>query len=281
MRSYKVALIALSLLGSASLARIASAAPADQALWLKTPSGALRAHAYASATLSAHPRLVVVLHGDLDHPGYHYRFAKMAAAALPDTVAVGLLRPGYVDAEGDKSDGVRGAMTADNYTPEVLASLGAAIADLKSRYAARDVTLVGHSGGSALSADLLELRPDLAKRALLVSCPCDLGPFRRHMLFKQMNPVWLLPTHSLSPMDRTGALAGDQIAMVVGGADDVAPIQLTERFATAASQAHAKVSVQILPGRPHDILLEPAVLDALRRFQDEAATAETAKASAK
>ena len=139
---------ALALLLMTSAAQAAPAPPAAQALWLATPLGRLRAYAFASPALSAHPRLIVVLHGDLDHPGYHYRFARMAAAALPDTVAVGVLRPGYTDSEGDRSDGVRGAMTADNYTPQVLASLAAVIAGLKARYRARDVTLVGHSGGS-------------------------------------------------------------------------------------------------------------------------------------
>ena len=97
------------------------------------------------------------------------------------------------------------------------------------------------------------------------------------MLLKQMSPAWLLPTKSISPMSKTKALAGDPILMLVGGADDVAPVRLTETFAAAARQANARVTVQILPGQSHDILMEPAVLDALRRFQAEAKPADVAE----
>ena len=101
-----------------------------------------------------------------------------------------------------------------------------------------------------------------------MSCPCDVPAFRLHMLFKQLSPGWLIPTRSLSPMNRAAALADDDIAMVVGGDDDVAPERFSQAFAAAARRAGARVALQVLPGKSHNILLEPPVLAALGRLQD-------------
>src|ERR1700737_478520 len=84
------------------------------------------------------------------------------------------LRPGYSDGE-DRSDGMRGETTGDNYTPEVVNAVATAISELKAGYHPRRVVLVGHSGGSAIMANLLGQQASIADAALLVSCPCDLA----------------------------------------------------------------------------------------------------------
>jgi len=91
----------------------------------------------------------------------------------------------------------RGLADGDNYTPERLDQLAAAIKEAQVRYHARETVLVGRSGGAASSALLMARRPDLAPHALLVSYPCDLGRWRRHMLVLQKNPIWLRPVSSL------------------------------------------------------------------------------------
>jgi pimeloyl-ACP methyl ester carboxylesterase len=42
---------------------------------------------------------------------------------------------------------------------------------MRNAYHPRTTLIVGHSGGSAIAADLIALRPELAGAALLVSCP--------------------------------------------------------------------------------------------------------------
>src|SRR5690349_12061074 len=92
-------LIALVCCLAGSCAREAPAKPdaafgrGGERLWLPVTGGRLKAEAYSSAQLSAHPVLVVVLHGDLfdPTPSYQYAFAQLVtqganAPALPPAI---------------------------------------------------------------------------------------------------------------------------------------------------------------------------------------------------
>jgi hypothetical protein len=100
--------------------------------WFSVAQGQMKGRVYSTETLSLHPILVVVLHGDVPTPppGYHYDFAQAltegfdsikdlpasvrpvfgASPKIGNLVAVGLTRPGYLDRDGDRSDG-EGAWT--------------------------------------------------------------------------------------------------------------------------------------------------------------------------
>jgi hypothetical protein len=73
--------------------------------------------------------LIVVLHGDapFHNPGYQYAFASMLEKAAPGVVIDALLRPGYSDPYGLKSDGDRGFATGENYTAEVISDIAKSI----------------------------------------------------------------------------------------------------------------------------------------------------------
>lgn len=71
-------------------------------------------------------------------------------ARVDDVVAAGLLRPGYTDNAGARSDGQRGEARSDNYTVEVVDDVATAVRTLAKRFMARRVILVGHSGARRL-----------------------------------------------------------------------------------------------------------------------------------
>jgi predicted esterase len=246
-----------------------TAVAADQAIQVQGGPWRLAGRAYQSARLSAHPHLLVVLHGDAPgiNPSYQYAFAQHAAVALGDVIAVGLLRPGYADGLGGKSEGSRGWAIADNYTPGDIASVAEAVKALKQRYHAADLTLAGHSGGAALAADIIALYPHLAARALIVSCPCDVAAFRHSMLKLQFNPLWLWPVDAVSPRDHMAQIPHDTVVrMVVGGNDPIAPPRLTFAFASALKHMGGNVSVAVLKGEGHEVFLEPAVFVRLQQL---------------
>jgi pimeloyl-ACP methyl ester carboxylesterase len=231
--------------------------------WLTTPSGRLKAQTFISPKAGDHPVLVVVLHGDapFNRPGYQYDFAR-EAAGTGDVAVAAILRPGYTDPSGDRSSGERGLTTGDNYTRDRIDMIAAAIGELRQRHNARAVILVGHSGGAAISADLLALHPHLAQAALLVSCPCDLPAWRAHMKATQRAAIWDRPVSSLSPIALAAQVPrGDRVRMIVGSIDNVAPPGLTEAYAAALRSVDVEVTE--LPGKGHEIFLEPAVQDQL------------------
>jgi predicted esterase len=219
-------------------------------LWLTSNGLRLKTKIYNSAKLDQAPVLIVVLHGDSPFrpPSYQYVFARRLAQQLENAVVAAVLRPGYTDDVHDRSDGERGMTTGDNYTPLVVDAIAGVIDQLKARVHPRCAIVIGHSGGAAIAADALGRRPSAVNAALLVSCPCDLRVWRRHMLPVQKNPIWLLPVKSISPIDVVDKVSPSvRVRMLVGSADDVAPPALTQEYAGALRKHGGNVSVITAP----------------------------------
>ncbi|HUO34585.1 MAG TPA: prolyl oligopeptidase family serine peptidase [Candidatus Acidoferrum sp.] len=239
---------------------------AGETVWVTANGLRLKARAYHSPQMSNHPVLVIVLHGDspFHAPSYQYIFARIAAAEIPNIIAAAVLRPGYTDDVGDTSSGIRGHTTGDNYTPENVGAIASAATQLKAKYDASKVIMAGHSGGATISADILGRAPGVADGALLVSCPCDVYAFRKHMAQKQLNPMWLEPVKSLSPLDWVPEIPSTTLVrMLVGDKDSIAPPELTQEYATALRARHIDVVVTEVPGKDHEIFLEPVVFEQL------------------
>jgi predicted esterase len=190
--------------------------------------------------------------------------ASKAASQIRGVIAAALVRPGYTDDEGDTSDGVMGKTNGDNYTPEVLKQLDAAVGQLKSQFHPSAVILVGHSGGAAITADLIARDNGLATAALLLSCPCDVPAWRKHMNTLRPNPTWDEPVTSISPMSVVDKISPKtQVWMMVGDKDEVAPPEFTERYAYALRKHGIEPQVTVLPGRGHNIIFDGAAIQQL------------------
>lgn len=263
----------------------------SEALWIPVRGGPIKATLYRSADLARHPTLVVVLHGDLldprEVPSYHYAFAHRVAIQNTDVVVAALLRPGYTDGAGDQSGGWKGHAAGDNYTPEVIDTIGRAIDELRQRVAASATVLVGHSGGATIAADLIGRQPRDLNAALLVSCPCDVGRWRRHMAWNQVQALdlaaflFLLPAQSLSPIDLVPNVPTSvAVDLVVGAQDAIAPPVLTEQYAAALRRRGITVTTTIAPGLGHNILLSPPVFQRLRGLLNRLGGAATADSTA-
>jgi len=242
-------------------------ADAGTTMWVTTTQR-LKVKVYESAGLSTSPILIVVVHGDSPDrpPTYQYRFAQAAAAAIPGTVVAAVLRPGYDDGE-ERSDGMRGETTGDNYTPEVLDAVAAAISELQGRYRPRRVILVGHSGGSAIVGNLIGHHPGIANAILLVSCVCDLEAWRKHMQATKGGKIWERPVRSLSPLALVRQIpVSTQVSLLVGGDDQTTPPSLSDAYAAALRDRGIPVDMTVVPGLGHNILLEPVAMDRLKQI---------------
>jgi len=269
--------------------------------WIDVPGGRLKTRAYSTETLSAHPTLVVFVHGDVPIPHEdQYIFSQLfaegagapeallsrvrtalgdalvddlaTAAPSTDVVVVGVVRPGYSDAEGDTSDGEQGMALADNYTPEVVDAVAAAVARLKAEYSAGAVVMVGHSGGGAIAADLLGRHPDAADGALLIACGCDPVAWRDIMRTGQFADLdWSHPYRSLSPMDLATSVAADtKVRLLAGDNDDTVPPEHTLAYAQALASRGLDVQATIAPGYGHnDISFSPLAFDTLKALIED------------
>ena len=185
---------------------------------------------------------------------------------MTDVVAVGLLRPGYADPFGRRSDPQSGPATGNNYTPAVTAQMAGAIAELKARYHPSRVILVGHSGGGAVVANLLEADPRVADAALIASCPCDLAAWRL-----KMDRFGRKGSHkdSLSPLEGVARLPhGVPITVMVGAKDNTVGVDNSTRFQVAAQAAGAQATLEVVPGAGHMMMDDPAALNGVRTLTD-------------
>jgi pimeloyl-ACP methyl ester carboxylesterase len=219
----------------------------------------LRGHVFQGKGVSEHPVLLVVLHGDLG-TDYINNFAEQAADDR-DVVAVALLRPGYSDKHGDVSDGSKGQTNGDSYNATNTDAIADAIVNLKQQFHARKVVLAGHSGGAAISANILGRHPDVADAALLVSCPCNVPVWRRHMFRTFHYPEFKGTISTLSPIDLVAGLSDKvEVTMLVGTKDDVAPPSLSRSYLAAGAKFHKHVLLREIPDAQHNMLLEPVVM---------------------
>lgn len=266
------ALLLLSVLPACSQQTAPTTPPAATTQWLEGNGWKLKTSIYQSEKLSAHPVLIVVLHGDLlgfrqvPRSTYHYVFADQVTRQMEDVVVAAVLRPGYRDHTGERSDGDQGLATGDNYTPEVVDAVAEVIEQLKSRFSPSLTVLMGHSGGAAITGNLLGRVPSAVDGALLLACPCNLGEWREFMKRKQGNsPIWSAPIHSLSPQELAGSVSSRvHVAVLVGADDDVAPPSMSSAYAETLKKHVDNVTLTIAPNLGHEILLEPVTYDSLK-----------------
>ncbi|HTD96317.1 MAG TPA: alpha/beta fold hydrolase [Edaphobacter sp.] len=223
---------------------------------------------YVTGAAGSAGAMVVVLHGDAPYnkPRYQYGFASEVADAVPGTRVVALLRPGYADPYGAKSDGHRGFASGENYTLEVTNDIAAAIEALKAQWGASKVILVGHSGGATIAANVAALHPGLVQHVFLVACPCDVPVFRRHMAELQRNPIWLLPVHSLSPQETLDRMEkGTEVTAISGENDPLALPVYARDYVAKAKERGVSASMITIPGKGHEVLDEAIVIEEIAK----------------
>lgn len=275
MRTKDGAALLLSLIGLVALAVPAHADDATDAATV-VQGGPYRLHAqtFTGEKTGSEPLLVVVIHGDspFSAPSYQYLFAANVAARHPDVVAVGLLRPGYADPDGNQSEGERGLTNGDNWHAGNTDAIAAAIKELADRHDARKTIVVGHSGGAAITANMLGRHAELIDAALLVGCPCgDLKAWRESMFKLTAAPVFEGDIETLSPITLVDGLSpAADIVMMVGSEDGITPPVFSESYVAAAAEAGKEIELVRAAGKPHDMLLDDIVYAKLSEMLDRA-----------
>ncbi len=238
-------------------------AHADEQSWIQGGPYRLRVWAFLSEEKGESPILVVVIHGDapFHEPDYQYVFADKVAATHKGVVAVGLLRPGYTDPQGNQSQGERGQAVGDSFNVTNTEAIADAIGGLKRRWNARKVVVAAHSGGGTLAANVFCRHRALIDKALLVSSIYDVAKWRQHMFEQTGEPVFQGDIETLSPIEQVTEMSNQvEVTLMVGSQDEKAPPDFSEHFEAVAVRHGKKVRLVRLEGRGHEMFLDPAVL---------------------
>jgi predicted esterase len=236
---------------------------------LQTSHGIQYARVFGENDKETNEYLVVVLHGDAPNgpPSYQYTFAEELANHIPGSIVAALLRPGYSDASGLRSAGRRGLTYGDNYTPAQLTAITEAIKELRNQYSVGKVFLVGHSGGAAITANIMGLEPDLAHTSVLLCCPCDLGLWREHMHNEFGGLFWRFPVRSISPLTVVEYISDSaRIRLIIGADDNITPPKFSQIYADELSRLGLDFDLTLLPDRGHEILNDKESFIQIRTF---------------
>jgi len=220
---------------------------------------------YRSTNVTDKPILLVALHGDapFNNPGYQYRFAKLVANMNSNVISVGMLRPGYSDPAGRTSDGAKGDAVGDNYDEKRVNQVAQAITVLKRQYSPSKIILAGHSGGAAITANLVSLFPLLIDHAFIVSCPCDVNAWRDGMFLLTNKSIFKRNIRTLSPIELTSHLRKKTVISIFVGKDDkVALPILSKKYKKAVAEHGVKVTLELIEGQ-HEIFLSPEIINAI------------------
>lgn len=196
---------------------------------------------YVSAGPAA-DTMAVFLHGDVSsgrNGDYMLSSAQKFVKDVPGARAVVLLRPGYFDRDNRVSEG-SDCGRRDCYTKQVVAIVADAMAQLKTRFGAKAVWGLGHSGGSAILANVMVSRPDLIDGAVLTSCPCDIRAWKPH---------W---TSSLSPLDGVAGVSRTTRVIAITGRNDVNTVPLIAQRYIEALRAAGRDAKFITVDGTHD-----------------------------
>ena len=261
----------ISLFISLSLTQTAFASCDDVLTEVFANGSCTKIKTYKTKELSEKPLLLIALHGDspFNNPSYQYFFAKKVVSKSSNMIGVGMLRPGYEDQDNRVSDGVRGDAVGDNYDKSRVAQIAEAITKLKQQYQPHKVVLAGHSGGSAITANLTSLYPDLIDHAVIVSCPCDVKQWREDMFALTKEPVFNKAIGFLSPADLVDSISEQtKVSMFVGADDPVTKPYLSKAYRELLRKKGNDVSLEVVEGK-HDIFLSAPVVKSVVDLIDD------------
>lgn len=209
------------------------------------------------------PRILwVILHGDGSNGGQSsFTTESLSDLAETDSVAVGMIRPGYFTRDSRTSTGPDSDRRFDHYTEDVVATLASGLSILKAHYQPEELIVIGHSGGAALTALISSFYPDLIDRSILVACPCNVPEWR---VSRRGTNTWL---RSLSPHDYINDLSASMpIAAIVGEDDSNTYPQLSIDYVALAQTAGVMATQEVLPSLGHnDIISNNSALKAFIR----------------
>jgi pimeloyl-ACP methyl ester carboxylesterase len=213
------------------------------------PGGAFELTAYLPAKPPASASLAIYIEGDglawlgrslpSDDPSPLDPLALRLALAHPGGAAAYLARPCQYTRSGPCE--VR-YWTHARFAPEVIAATHAAITSLKRRTGARDLTLVGYSGGAAVAALVAARRRDVV-RLLTVAGNLDHATWTAH---HRVSPL----ADSLSPADEVDALRTISQWHAVGAGDTNVTPDMLRAYAERFSGDRRPV-VHVEPGFDH------------------------------
>lgn len=132
--------------------------------------------------------------------------------------------------------------TSARFSTEVIEAMNEAVDKLKKHYHARDIELVGFSGGGAIAALLAAIRVDVV-RLITIAGNLDHKAWTTHHNITHL-------TGSLNPTDYYQQLAHIEQIHFIGEKDNIVPAFITQQFVEQLPASN-KINVVVVPEQSH------------------------------
>ncbi len=258
----KIKLLLALLIAAAALPALAidvcpDGKPADANTRAGNSKNCLIIQKYTAVEETNNGVILVFLHGDnqgqllINTVRSGVRFAEASK-----TTTLLALRPGYRSELG-QSDGFN-AFADDDYTAGNVDVVAQALSNIKSIHA-KKIILIGHSGGSAMTALIANRYPTVADAYIIVGCPCNIDEWRAwRNASAGRSGHW---SRSLSPHRETkGIPVTTKIELVVGSNDmNTKPI-FSANYVEQLQQQGVKATLTLAEGADHVSVLRSVEL---------------------
>ena len=214
-------------------------------------------------------RLLIFIHGDGIQGGSPSDYLKYQATKFvdPQTTAVVLTRPGYDDSYDNYSPGESYAFacngyTCDAYRDNTIATLAAAVQELKNFYHPSCTILVGHSGGGMMSGVILGKYPNLVNGAVLASITNNVHQWATEH-------GWGNWPNSLSPHEWVNKIPQKTFVTVVSGtADENTNPKLAREYYDSLKKSGVDAHFVAVPNGTHNSIVIDDVTDFNKAITD-------------
>lgn len=215
--------------------------------------------------------LVVFIHGDgqpIRSDNSYFRWYSHLFAGLNAYRfnAIAVARPTYSVRTG-KTVGVPGYYRRDQYIPGAVDGVADAVRALKKHYRPSRLVLLGHSGGSMISAIILGRHPGLADAALLVAWGCDTSTWRQWRIDSAgRRGAW---TESLSAWDYISKIPADsaKVIAITGAADNNTLPEFGKRCVDRMKERGMDARLELAEGLGHgSVFLSDSILKAVEEL---------------
>ena len=126
-------------------------------------------------------KIVFFIHGDQIEPKVTYFDNFVSNFSFDDTVLISITRPGWINKKNNKSDGKKNISNGDNYIPNIdVDPIYRTIKKIKKKFNSKEIIIVGHSGGAAITGILFGRFNNIVNEAILISCPCIVPLWRKN-----------------------------------------------------------------------------------------------------
>lgn len=181
-------------------------------------------------------------HQPSDDPTPSNPVALALAVRHPTKAVAYLARPCQNVGDEDRKNCTPSYWTNRRFSPEVVQSTSEAIDGLIDRFGAKQLILVGYSGGGAIAALVASQRKDVI-RLITIAGNLDTQLWTRH---HRVSPL----LGSMNPADLTSSLSGIPQLHMVGGRDHVVPPSIVQAFAQRLSEG-SNVDIRTYPTFDH------------------------------